>query len=135
MYHNFFIYSSLCLTIPVCPSKHLFISCLLFHLYVNCLPLLCLKSLPSHWWDIQFSWVSPMCAYYKLDFFLVNLSHVNLIIKPAKEPRKEKGKVFLLYIRYVQKCHCGKNFNYFFLFVDHISKIFYNTCIILVISL
>ena len=49
MYHNFFNYSSLCPTIPVCPSKHLFISCLLFPLCVNCLPLLCLKSLPSRW--------------------------------------------------------------------------------------
>ena len=33
----------------------------------------------------------------KLKFSPVNLPYVNWIIRPAKEPRREKGEVFLPY--------------------------------------
>ena len=87
------------------PSKHLFTKHLLFHLHVNYLPPpWSLKLLPStsslvfswrsylrwglwtFWWVTQFSCVSPMYTCYKnfVWFSPVNLSYVNLILRPAR---------------------------------------------------
>lgn len=39
-----------------------------------------------------------MCLKLNLCFFSVKLAYVNLIIRPAKDPRKEEGKGFLAWI-------------------------------------
>lgn len=98
--------STLCPTISAWPSKHLFTQHLLFQLYMNCLPIF--RS-PQNY-HLQHSLLSlaedaiygegvsylVSCSVFLglshihvikllLDFSRVNLSHVNLILRPARK--------------------------------------------------